>query len=58
MSKDKAIVELKKAIKQQIDLTKQAEKTSSFNLRPIVEKMNRTNISALLAIVEALEGGE
>lgn len=58
MAKHDAIAKLREAIKQQIELTKQAEKTSAFNLRPILEKMNKANISALLAVHDALAGGE
>lgn len=57
MSKKPAMHQLREAIKQQIELTKVAENTSALKLRPVLEKMNKANISALLAIHDALNEG-
>lgn len=58
MTRKAAIQKLKLCIKEQIDLTKQAEKANAFSLRPILEKKDKSLIGGLLAVVEALEGGE
>tara|TARA_Y100000994_G_C15703663_1_gene446397 strand:+ start:561 stop:737 length:177 start_codon:yes stop_codon:yes gene_type:complete len=58
MSRKDAISKLKLCIKEQIDLTKQAEKASAFSLRPILEKKDKSLIGGLLAVVEALEAAQ
>lgn len=55
MTRSQAISKLKHCIKEQIDLTKQAEKANAFSLRPILEAKDKSLIGGLLAVVSALE---
>lgn len=58
MSRKDAILKLRGAIAEQIELTKQAQKASMLQVRPILEKKDKAMITALLAIHDALNEGE
>lgn len=58
MSKNDAILKLRGAIAEQIELTRAAKKASMLQVRPILEKKDKSLITALLAIHDALNEGE
>jgi len=55
MKQNEIIIKLRSAIAEQIELTNQAKKANMLQVRPILEKKDKSLITALLAIHDALE---
>jgi hypothetical protein len=55
MKQNEVIIKLRAAIAEQIELTNQAKKANMLQVRPILEKKDKSLITALLAIHDALE---